>query len=145
MAAVLTKWAQNFNATADTDTYGLWLRNNGGSLTMFSAIHQSGTTEPSVLGGTIPLNAWSHVAMTFDSTSGQFALYVNGQSVGSVSSPGAILTSSHNVHIGHEDSTEPRPFNGLIDEVQVFGRALTGTEIQATYAAGVNGVCKSGH
>jgi hypothetical protein len=143
MAAVLTKWAQNFNPTSDTDTYGLWLRNNSGALTMFAAIHQAGTSEPNIQGGSISLNTWTHVATTFDAASGQFVLYVNGQSVASVDSPGAIVSSSHAVYIGQEASTLPRPFNGLTDEVQVFSRALSAAELQTIVQAGSNGVCKN--
>ena len=33
-------------------------------------------------------------------------------------------------------------FHGLIDEVQVYGRALDATEIQAIYDAAGAGVCK---
>lgn len=143
MAAVLTKWAQKFDAAADADSYGLWLRNNNGALTMFTAIHQSGTSEPNLQGGSIPLNAWSHVAMTFDATTGQYVLYVNGQPVASMSTPGPITPTSRNVLIGREDSSLPRLFNGLIDEAAVYSRALSGAEIQAIFNAGSAGKCRS--
>ena len=143
MEAVVTKWAQNFNDTADSDSYGLWVRQDSAAgLSLFGAIHQAGGSEPHVLGGTIPLNTWTHVAMTFDSTTGQFVAYVNGQAVNSLTSPGAIIATSRNVFIGREDSFIPRPFNGLIDEASVYGRALSASEIQAIYAAGSAGKCK---
>ena len=144
LAAVLTKWGQKFDPTPDADSYGLWLRSNGSALTMFTAIHQSGTSEPNLQGGSIALNTWSHVAMTFDSVSSQFVLYVNGQAVTSSNSPGAIRATGRNVFIGREDSILPRPFNGLIDEVSISGRALSASEIQAIYNAGSAGRCKSG-
>jgi hypothetical protein len=142
LAAVVTKWGQKADPTPDSDSYGLWLRSNGSALTMFTAIHQSGTSEPNLQGGTIPLNTWTHVAMTFDSQSGQYALYVNGQVVNSDNSPGAITATSRNVFIAREDSYLPRPFNGLIDEVAIFSRALSAAEIQAIYNAGAAGKCK---
>jgi hypothetical protein len=143
MSAILTKWAQIFNVQPDSDSYGLWLRQDPtAGLQIFGAIHQAGTSEPHVLGGTIPLNTWTHVAMTFDSATGTFVAYVNGQAVNSLTSPGAIVTSSRNVFIGREDSFLPRPFNGLIDEVSVYGRALSASEIQAIYSAGSAGKCK---
>src|SRR5262249_600897 len=144
MASVLTKWGQKFDATPDSDSYGLWLRNENGALTMFTAIHQAGTSEPSLQGGSIPLNTWTHVAMTFDAASGQFTLYVNGRQVASATSPGVITATSRNVLIGREDSFLPRPFNGLIDEVAIYSRALSASEIQGIYSAATLGKCKPG-
>src|SRR5262249_30258255 len=36
------------------------------------------------------------------------------------------------------------PFNGLIDEVSIYNRALSDTEVQATFNAGSAGKCKPG-
>ena len=144
LAAIVTKWAQDFTDTANSDSYGLWLISNNGTISLFSAIHQPGGKEPGPQGGTIPLNTWTHVAMTFDSASGQYVLYVNGQVVKSLNSSGAIVATNHNVFIGREDSGQPRPFDGLLDEVQIFGRALTASEIQAIFNAGSAGQCKTG-
>src|SRR5262249_35354943 len=36
------------------------------------------------------------------------------------------------------------PFNGLIDEVSIYSRALSASEIQAIFAAGSAGKCKCG-
>lgn len=142
LAAIATKWAQDFTDTANSDSYGLWLISNNGAINLFSAIHQSGAAEPHVQGGTIALNAWTHVAMTFDSASGLYVLYVNGQAVTSINTPGSIFPTNHNVFLGREDSSQPRPFDGLIDEVQIVNRALTASEIQAIYNAGSAGECK---
>ena len=141
MAAIVTKWAQNAGDTLDSDSYGLWLVQNNNTINLFSAIHQLGGREPSVQGGNVPLNSWTHVAMTFDTT-GQFVLYVNGQPVTSTSGPGQIFATNHNVLIGREDSFIIRPFDGLIDEVQIFSRALSAGDIQTIYAAGSVGECK---
>jgi uncharacterized protein (TIGR03437 family) len=144
LAAIVTKWAQSFADVADSDAYGLWLVPGSGGLNLFSAIHQSGGREPHPQGGIIPLNAWTHVAMTFDAASGQYVLYVNGQAVSSATSTGAIQATNHNVFIGREDSFLPRPFNGLIDEAAIYNRALSAAEILSIFNAGSAGKCKSG-
>ena len=36
------------------------------------------------------------------------------------------------------------PFNGLVDEVELFDRALTAQEVTAIYDADSEGICKSG-
>jgi hypothetical protein len=51
--------------------------------------------------------------------------------------PLAIFATNHNVQIGREDSYIVRPFDGLLDEVGIFGRALSASEVQAIYSAGV--------
>ncbi|MBI3211028.1 MAG: LamG domain-containing protein [Candidatus Solibacter usitatus] len=118
--------------------------NNGGTGNVFGAVHQSGGREPHADGGTIPLNTWTHVAMTFDSATGLQVAYVNGRAVNSTTSVGAILSTSRNVLIGREDSTSPRYFNGLIDEVAIFNRALSAAEILSIFSAGTAGKCKTG-
>lgn len=89
----------------------------------------------------MPLNAWSHVAMTYDGAN--IVVYVNGQAVAMTPATGTITSSTRNIFIGREDSTQPRHFPGGIDEVQIHSRALTAAEIQALYVGGSNGVCKA--
>src|SRR4029078_9953846 len=110
----------------------------------FSAIHQAGPKEPTLTGGSIPLNSWTHVAMTFDSANGQYVIYVNGQVVASTTSAGAIFGTDRNVLIGSEDSYIGRRFDGLIDELEIFNRALTAAEIQAIFSVGAAGQCIAG-
>lgn len=141
MGAIVTKWAQNFVDTADADSYGLWLIQGGNSASLFSAIHQAGSREPNIQGGTIPLNAWTHVAMTFDGVGGQYVLYVNGRTVASTTAAGTIYTTNRNVQIGHEDSFIGRAFDGLVDEVAIYSRALTASEVLGIYNASTAGKC----
>src|SRR5438105_4784645 len=47
------------------------------------------------------------------------------------------------VCIGREYTSNPQPFNGLIDEVEVFDRALSAEEIAALYNAGSAGKCRT--
>ncbi len=63
--------------------------------------------------------------MTFDSSNGLLTAYVNGQPVNSITSRGQILATSRKVLIGRQDSFLPRAFSGAIDEVGIYGRALS--------------------
>src|SRR6266699_2923405 len=91
-------------------------------------------------GGSVPLNVWSHVACTYDL---QFIrAYVNGVEVASTAATIAIPASSQNLAIGKEDLFTDRNFDGLIDEAELFSRALTPTEIQSIVNAGSLGKCK---
>lgn len=92
-------------------------------------------------GGTIPLNQWTHVACTYDR---QFArLYVNGVEVAAQPRTQPIPAFSSELWIGNH-ARFIRPFNGLIDEVEIFNRALSPSEIQAIFNAGSAGKCKPG-
>ena len=76
----------------------------------------------------LPTLTWSHVAATYDGST--LRLYVNGAQVGSLAASGTILTSNSAFRIGG-NSIWGEYFNGLIDEVRVYNRALTAGEIQA--------------
>jgi hypothetical protein len=105
------------------------------------------------LGGTtsLPLNTWSHVAATYDRTSGIISLYVNGavDSEGRARFPDTPINSSPtDILIGAVNGQTTLPgefFDGLIDEVELFGRTLTQDEIKAIFQAGSMGKCKPGN
>jgi uncharacterized repeat protein (TIGR01451 family) len=76
----------------------------------------------------LPVNTWTHLAVTYDRVT--LRLYVNGVQVSSVAATGAISTSTNPLQIGG-DSNYGQFFQGMIDEVRIYNRALTPTEIQA--------------
>ncbi len=85
-------------------------------------------------------------AVTYDGA--VFRLYVNGTLEGSLTLSKTVTYSSSGWTFG---SALPqffslgytRTWNGVIDEIQAFSRALSQTEIQAIYNAGSHGVCKN--
>lgn len=86
------------------------------------------TAEQTVLGTTgPPLGAWTHLAFTYDGTTERF--YVNGVLVSSHSVSGAVQVSNGVLHIGG-DSVWGEHFQGLIDEIRIYNRALSASEIQ---------------
>jgi uncharacterized repeat protein (TIGR03803 family) len=83
-------------------------------------------------------NLWYHVAVTYDGVNTR--LYVNGVEDGNR----AGVWSNANTQpltIGQRGSNEDF-FNGLIDEVEIFNRALSVVDIQSLYNAGSFGKCK---
>jgi hypothetical protein len=87
-----------------------------------------GSTERNVVGtSALALNAWSHLAATYDGSS--LRLYVNGVLVQSLAVSGAIPTSTGVLHLGGNAVWGER-FAGLLDDVRIYNRALTGTQIQ---------------
>jgi hypothetical protein len=74
----------------------------------------------------VPLNAWTHLATTYDGAT--LRLFVNGAQVSSRALPGQILVSSGPLRIGG-NAVWPEWFQGLIDELRVYNRALSVQEI----------------
>jgi PKD repeat protein len=76
---------------------------------------------------TLPINAWTHIATTYDGTTLRF--YVNGGQVSSAGVSGGITTSANPLQIGG-DAIYGQYFRGVIDEVRIYSRALSPLEIQ---------------
>jgi glucose/arabinose dehydrogenase/chitodextrinase len=72
-------------------------------------------------------NTWAHIAGTYDGITER--LYINGVQVASRAQTGNLLTSANPLTIG-SDPIYGQYFSGLIDDVRVYNRALTVTEIQ---------------
>ncbi len=87
----------------------------------------------------LPTGTWSHVAGVYDGA--QMRVYLNGTLDGTFATTVAIPTNSLPLRIGAA-SDGGSSFNGLIDEVEVFNRALSQAEIQAIVTAGSAGKCK---
>ncbi len=92
--------------------------------------------------GSTPLSTgtWTHIAATYDGS--QMRVYVNGVLDGFLGTSIAIPTNNLPLRIG-ADQNGSNLFNGLIDEVEIFSRALSAAEILSIYSAGSDGKCKS--
>jgi glucose/arabinose dehydrogenase/PKD repeat protein len=110
-------------------TYALYA--NNGSNRPVGQIFANGAERDSQGGATLPANAWSHLATTFDGTS--LKLFVNGVQAGSLTSSGSIVTSTGSLRIGG-NSIWAEWFRGLVDDVRIYSRALSAQEIQADMA-----------
>jgi glucose/arabinose dehydrogenase/fibronectin type 3 domain-containing protein len=82
-----------------------------------------------------PVNTWTHVALTYDGTI--LRLYVNGTQVATAARTGAVQTTTNPLWIGG-NNPYGEYFQGLIDEVRVYNRALTQTDIQADMNSPLN-------
>jgi beta-lactam-binding protein with PASTA domain/CubicO group peptidase (beta-lactamase class C family) len=89
-------------------------------------------------GGVLTLNGWQHIAGTYDGS--QFRLYVNGVEVASAARSGVLANNNTGMLIGNFP-TATRPFDGDIDEVRIWNRALSAFERRAdgrgSWAGGV--------
>jgi PKD repeat protein len=94
-----------------------------------------GTFNGSALTGTgaLPLNTWSHLAATYDRS--VLRLYVNGVQVASRAVTAAIEVSDGPMTIGG-DLDYGQYWQGAIDNVRIYNRALTAAEIQTNMGSG---------
>ena len=74
----------------------------------------------------LPVNRWTHLAATYDGM--RQRLFVNGVQVASRAQTGAISTSGNPLRIGAHGARGEH-FRGRIDEVRIYNRALSGSEI----------------
>ncbi|MEY2526127.1 MAG: hypothetical protein QOE73_898 [Verrucomicrobiota bacterium] len=79
---------------------------------------------------------WQHLAATYDGAA--IRLFVNGVEVGNTPATGSLVPVTADLTIGASNQSTSR----IIDEVELFNRALSPTEIGSIYAAGSAGKCK---
>jgi hypothetical protein len=82
---------------------------------------------------TLQANTWYHVTGVYNAATSELHVYLNGQLddgtlVGTVTA--TQQNSSANVNIGRRPTGSTFNFNGRIDDVRIYNRALTPAEIQ---------------
>src|SRR5439155_762752 len=119
----------NFNFFLQPDGRLAWAEWNGGSYTTYQ-------TTPLILTG-----VYSHVAVAIQGSTITF--YVNGVSAGSFAYTNMRVANDGDLTIGNAvvGGTPTAYFNGQIDEVDIFNRGRTASEIAAIADAGNAGKC----
>ena len=110
--------------------------NNG---LQFEITTTNGSFVNAIVGDVIFTDQWYHVAGTYDGST--IKVFVNGSEVASKSISGSIVSVTDDFVIGR-NVVNGRSFPGLIDEVELFDRALTQKKIQKIFNAGSAGKCK---
>ncbi len=92
---------------------------------------------------TIPLNRWTHVAITFNSSTGQQRIYINGVADANVGTwTGTLAANNCNFYVGGDVATgtcavrTDRNFQGLIDEVKLYNTQLSAAQVRADMTIG---------
>jgi hypothetical protein len=141
-------WVDNFTTSqmdiVSIDQDWLGIAKNGDSYYFTAHIIDITAGEITVVGSTpVQPHTWYHVAMRTDDDQ-ELRLLVNGEQVDSAGISGSPMPPSGNFLIGTGNSGGGLThfFDGIIDEVEIFYRALSNSEIQAIYAAGPAGKCK---
>jgi fibronectin type 3 domain-containing protein len=89
----------------------------------------SGGEQPIISSTAIPLNTWTHVAVTLSGNTGR--LYLNGVQVGSSTAitlrPSSLGNTTQN-YLGRSQWADPY-FTGAIDDFRIYARALSAAEL----------------
>lgn len=113
-----------------SDYYNLYAL--GGAGQSQGTILVGASTHP-IDGPLLAVNTWVHLALTYDGAVER--LFVNGVQVASKNITGVIQTSTGVLRMGG-NSMWGEYFQGRIDEVRIYNRALTQAEIQADMNSG---------
>ena len=114
----------NWNATSSDDMF--WRTNTDGSIRIS---FDGGPTQSFGSAGDITVNNWHHIVVTFNN--GTINVYADGNSKGSTTTPNTVFNSGANFYIGDDNSGTF--FNGKIDQVRIFNKALSSSEVTTLY------------
>jgi subtilisin-like proprotein convertase family protein len=89
----------------------------------------------------VPSNKWSHIALTLNQTTGDARIYLNGALVASqnlgIFTPGTSVPFNIGYRpTGSVDAGAGTRFPGKIDELSIYNRSLSASEIAGIYHAG---------
>jgi Alpha-L-arabinofuranosidase B, catalytic/Alpha-L-arabinofuranosidase B (ABFB) domain/Concanavalin A-like lectin/glucanases superfamily/Lamin Tail Domain/NPCBM-associated, NEW3 domain of alpha-galactosidase len=135
-----TAWSRVFDFGAGTNDYMFLTLSAGGGPLRFAITSSGNGAEQQLNGpGNLPLNTWSHLAVTLSGTTG--TLYVNGQPVATNTNmtlnPAALGVTNQN-WIGRSQFGADPFLAATVDDFQIYDRALSAAEI-ATLASGQPG------
>ncbi len=136
-----TSWssptASTILAKRGGSTNGYFIAYLNGSSSLIFDCGASGGGNRYTPGYAPPLNTWTHIVFTCSQNTG-VALYVNGVLTGTPRSSvdrSAMELSTATLRFGQDPSGGALLWNGSLDDIRLFNRVLTPTEIAALTAA----------
>lgn len=144
-------------ATTQTGPIAEWIPNNGtygahfyanagGVGTLYANLTDTANANHIIQSppGILVPQTFQHVALTYDKTTGVTRLFRNGVLVQQANLGIFTPRTSTPFHIGYRTPATPFGplwFNGIIDELSIYNRALSAGELNDIYAAGAAGKC----
>jgi len=149
-----------FNSGSEDFTISSWIRTNGTSntyivdkrdgdndgyrllyaYTVGARIFCSVDSKDIISSSNVNDNLWHNVACSID-RSGNGQIYIDGVADGaSVAINNEGMSTTTDLSIGKRSYTALEYFNGSLDDVRIYNRALSASEVAQLYAAGRPGV-----
>ena len=76
--------------------------------------------------------SWQHLAVTVDQTNGKIAFFLNNKIVGTQKASNIkLLENSEDILIGRNTNSEF--FNGMMDDVRLYSRVLSASELAGIF------------
>jgi hypothetical protein len=133
-----------------TSSQGIWSEENSGSYYQFTILMGSFITRDIVQGETgardndlalptLNINQWNHLVFIYSVSENHKSIYLNGIKSASTNTSISQLTSTRNGVLSLGTISNPTTdewFDGLMDEIGVWGRALSSIEILTLYNGG---------
>lgn len=136
-ALTVSAWI-NTSATGYFGICGVWAYNTGGYFISVEStklrfwVGSSSSTNALITGNTnINTGTFVHVVGVYNGSN--LTIYVNGSSDATPVNYSSGISASAKFCIGDNDATGNIPFNGRIDDVRVYNRAFTSSEVTSLY------------
>jgi chitodextrinase len=101
---------------------------------VFTTNNSSGISDMDSGGGNeLPVGVWKHVVMVHDGTTDK--IFFDGVLKASKNVSGTLNATTKPLGIGYDPIDNGNYFNGSLDEVQIYKKALSDAEVAALYAA----------
>ncbi|MEK7089842.1 MAG: LamG domain-containing protein, partial [Patescibacteria group bacterium] len=117
------------------ENYGFYLGSpSGGNYKMNIEGYSGGFRNAGTTSYIIPTSVWSHIVLVF--TQGlSFQVYLNGALQQTVNFPYVTAISTSAFYIGGNANSAVQNLDGSMDDVRIYNRALSASEILALYNA----------
>lgn len=135
--------ASKFEASGTTNQRSWWLqyRETGGTKMIEMSVSADGSTRDVVtINVDLGTGVWKHIVWTYTAATSKYNLYIDGTATGGeqTGTRTSIYDSTADFALGvYNDAADKAGlFNGMIDEVGVWSRVLSSTEVAALYNSG---------
>ncbi len=120
--------------TEGTYTYGIW-SNGVNNLVNFQAYPNFNALTYPTNAGAVNLNSWYNFVTTYDKTTKDLKYYLNGDLISTIQIDFNISNTTRDLFIGMQNcgSGAEWYWNGKIDDIRIYNRDLSNTEVQQLY------------
>lgn len=127
---LISKWSSVSNQRTVCLEYGY----NGSNYIFASHTTSDGSSVTSnvITCGLLTTGAWYHVVAIYDASAGTVEWYLNNSSLGTTGATTSLYNSTSAFQIGAL-SQQGCYFDGVIDEVSIWGRTISSTEVAELY------------
>lgn len=111
-----------------------FIMNANGTICFWDYSGSYGFNESQNSTGAVNNGQWRHVVFVRDGTSGTY--YIDGQSSGTATASQNVTYGTSDLSFGADYRDSNKYWNGSLDEVRIYNRALTSGQVASLYASG---------